>query len=89
MNVQVNQRVRRSGEANLSLLSIQKKLVTGYGREDLKLVLSVRGPTLVGMIAVVCQYAEIDKINLLPILIIINSIAFSNTIQEFRIFLPG
>jgi len=71
------------------LLSIRQHLMTGQGREELKMVLSVRGPTLLAFLGMIYQYANVDKVCLLPILIIINMLAFSNTVHEFRFFLPS
>ena len=56
------------------------------GREDVKLVLSIRGTTLLELLSVLYQYAVLDKIGLLPILTIINSIAIFNLLHEFRHF---
>ena len=55
--------------------------------EESKLVLTIRGSTLLGLLAAVYQYAILDKICLLPALIIINSMAFTNALYEFHTFL--
>ena len=84
MHVQVNQKVRRADEPLSSMLSIQQQSMKGRGREEVKLVLSVRGETLLGLLGLLYRYASVDRMNLLPVLIIVNSFAFANTLHEIQ-----
>ena len=67
-----------------SLLSIQQQSMKGRGREEVKMVLSVRGETLLGLLGLLYRYASADTMSLLPVLIIVNSFAFANTLNEIR-----
>jgi hypothetical protein len=53
------------------------------GVEELKIVLSLRSETLlIDFLQVICMYASVDPITLLPILIIINVTVLQWTLQE-------
>jgi hypothetical protein len=80
MYVQIDQ---RDPKASQSLLSIRQKLMMGFGKQEMEWVLSIRGPSLSGFLQVICQYAEVDVITLLPILIMGNAFALLGTLQEF------
>lgn len=80
MYVQID---RRDTKATQSLLSIRQKLMMGFGKQEMEWVLSIRGPSLSGFLQVLCQYAEVDVITLLPILIMVNAFALLGTLQEF------
>lgn len=84
MYVQVS---RRSPDAprGLASLLIQRKVMKGYGgKAERKRVVSVRrSSSLWGFLDVICMYAAADKITLLPILIIVNTLAFLNTLHTF------
>ena len=86
MRVHVNRRLRSTEDPLLNPLSIRQHIMVDDGREDVKLVLSIRGTTLLELLSVLYQYAVLDKIGLLPILTIINSIAIFNLLHEFRHF---
>ena len=79
MYVQID---RRDPKASQSLLSIRQKLKMGFGKQEMEWVLSIRGPSLSGFLLVVCQYAKVDVITLLPILIIVNAFTLLGTLQE-------
>jgi hypothetical protein len=79
MYVQID---RRDPKASQSLLSIRQKLMMGFGKQEMKSVLSIRGPSLSGFLLVIRQYAEVDVITLLPILIIVNAFTLLGTLQE-------
>ncbi len=80
MDVQID---RRDPKASQSLLSIRTKLMMGFGKQEMEWVLSIRGPSLSGFLLVLCQYAEVDVITLLPILIMVNAFALLCTLQEY------
>ena len=86
MRVHVNRRLRITEDPLPNPLSIRQHIMVDDGREDVKLVLSIRGTTLLELLSVLYQYAVLDKIGLLPILTIINSIAIFNLLHEFRNF---
>jgi hypothetical protein len=79
MYVQID---RRDPKASQSLLSIRQKLMMGFGKQEMEWVLSIRGPSLSGFLLVIRQYAEVDAITLLPILIIVNAFTLLGTLQE-------
>jgi hypothetical protein len=79
MYVQID---RRDPNASKSPLLIRQKLMMGFGKQEMEWVLSIRGPSLSGFLQVMCQYAEVDVITLLPILIIGNAFALLGTLQE-------
>jgi hypothetical protein len=79
MYVQIDRRDPKSAQ---SLLSIRQKLMMGFGKQEMKWVLSIRGPSLSGFLLVIWQYAEVDVITLLPILIIVNAFTLLGTLQE-------
>lgn len=86
MRVHVNRRLRSTEDPLPNPLSIRQHIMVDDGREDVKLVLSIRGTTLLELLSVLYQYAVLDKIGFLPILTIINSIAIFNLLHEFRHF---
>jgi hypothetical protein len=79
MYVQID---HRDPKGSQSLLSIRQKLMMGFGKQEMQFVLSIRGPSLSGFLLVLCQYAEVDVITLLPILIIVNAFTLLGTLQE-------
>jgi hypothetical protein len=79
MYVQID---RCDPKASQSLLSIRQKLMMGFGKQEMEWVLSIRGPSLSGFLLVIRQYAEVDAITLLPILIIVNAFTLLGTLQE-------
>jgi hypothetical protein len=88
MYVQIDRR-DDSDSTSRSLLLIRRKLMKGYGMQENKWVLSMhRRPSfLLGFLEVICQYAAVDKITLLPILIIVNTFTLLVTLKEFGLLL--
>jgi hypothetical protein len=89
MYVQIDRRDDYDSSTSQSLLLIRRKLMKGYGKQENKWVLSIhRRPSfLLGFLEVICQYAAVDKITLLPILIIFNAFVMLVTLEEFALLL--
>ena len=89
MYVQVSRRSPDAPRGILGSLLIQGKVMKGYGgKAARKRVVSVRrSSSLWGVLEVICIYAAVDKIALLPILIIVNTLAFLNTLHTFGLLM--
>lgn len=64
-------------------LALNTKLIDDTrGREEPRLVLSIRGPSLLACLNVVYMYAMVDELSLLPVLLLTNVMALLCAMDE-------
>lgn len=64
------------------LLSVRQKEMMGFGKKEIKWVVTCRGHSFLGFLSVVCQYATVDDLCLLPPMILFNVFSLLMTLQE-------